>query len=745
LAYSSKKLFALAFLILIFFVSWGLATCYNSFNDSQHHPQQWWYLVDGSNTISVKNAIANGTVLVLGSNIDGNSSMATWNIVFPEYKSIESLNPDVILIFPFSTWSSSPDSIVSFYLNGVKRTYTYNVSTEVPGLGTVYGLGATPDPIDNNLHVLFPKSALEPTNNVTVVIPPYSIAYVSPVNLLADATSNELSYTDTVAQSRALYILPVFVLIFLVCLVLAYRKPLKVVLLFTGGMASMFLIAPFTEHIFDIEVAKRTVEIFYSTGSLNLGTFSYGPLWLFTNVAGVSPVFAFGGLPGDFVLNLFLKVPAILADGATFILLYSLLSKVGLKRPLLVASLVWLFNPLVFWTTAVHGMYSSIVALIILSTIYVVKKRPWLSALLIGVGGAFLPVVLILIIPLLLINRRRLIPLLSSAVLGFIPAYFLPYFIYENGLFTIIHNPLLGRTGLAGQQLVSNESYQYLVFQSTGVSFNFVIGVILATVITIVYLIRVKPTSDSYFTDICRFLTVFLIFFFLTYPTLYFQHIVWFIPLIAIVSSLKILTEKPITTVLLISLLFLAVILTTPYLLDTLQAIVFGSFFRLYATRVSTAVSNIYPIGYWIASFELPILIAFLTALLRPLEHKKLLKIIKFLASICAFISVFLVPFIIADNSHSSTLVLVIDASLLLLIPAISRIFFGTHKVLPKIGEFMQYLAAFSGIAIIFSILKVSEIAGAFLLLTYVLLAIALGYNIRQILSGENVDENTAV
>ena len=711
---SSKKLFALAVLLLIFFVSWGLAGYYNSFSDTQsyHHPRDWWHFVDGSSAIYVKNAAADGAALTMGYNIDGNSSMATWNIMFPEYKSVEALDPDIVLIFPFSTWSRIPNSTV--YINGVKRTLTYNISMSFTGLGPVYGLDATPDPIDNNLHISYPKSAFGPTNNITVVLPPYTIAYVNPVNLLADATSEELIYTST-TQIRAFYILPVFVIIFFACLFLAYRKPVKVVLLFTGGMAFMFLIAPFTEHIFDIEVYRRTVEIFYSTGSLNLGTFSYGPLWLLTNVLSVSPAFAFGGLPGDFVLNLFLKVPAILADGAVFILLYSLLSKVGFKRPLLVSSLVWLFNPIVLWATAVHGMYSSIVALFILSILYVAEKRPLLSALLIGIGGAFLPVILILFLPFLLLNRRRLIPIFFSTALGFVPAFFLPYFVYETGLFTIFNSALIGRAGLAGQELVSSESYQYLMFKSTGVSFTFVIGVILATAISIIYLIRVKSTSDSYFSDICRFFTVFLIFFFLTYPTLYFQHIVWFIPLIAVASSLKILTDRPIVIVLLISLLFLIVMLTTSYLQDMIGAIVFGSFFRLFAANVSNTISSIYPVGYWLASFELPILIAFIMLLLGSFEHKKLTEIIKFLASIFAFISIFLIPFVIGGNNQGETLVLIIDASLLLLIPAISRIFLGNHKVLPKLSEFIQYLLAFSGIAIIFSVLAVSEIAGAFL------------------------------
>jgi hypothetical protein len=738
LACSSKKLFALAVLLLIFFVSWGLAGYYNSFSDAQyyHHPRNWWHFVDGSSAIYIKNAAADGAALTMGYNIDGNSSIATWNIIFPEYRSVEALNPDITLIFPFSTWSRLPNSTIDFYLNGVKRTYTYNISMSFTGLGPVYGLDAAPDAVDKNLHISYPNSAFEPTNNVTVVLPPYSIAYVNPVNLLADATSNNLSYTST-SQSRALYYLPVFVLIFFACLFLAYRKPLKVVLIFTGGMAFMFLIAPFTEHIFDVEVYRRTVEIFYSTGSLNLGTFSYGPLWLFTNVLGVSPAFASGGLPGDFVLNLFLKVPAILADGAVFILLYSLLSKVGLKRPLLVASLVWLFNPLVLWTTAVHGMYSSIVALFILSIVYVAETRPLLSAFLIGIGGAFLPVILILFIPFLLLNRRRLIPILSSTILGFVPAFFLPYFVYETGLFTIFNSALLGNAGLTGQELVSSESYQYLLFKSTGISFTFMIGVILATAITIIYLIRIKSTSDFYFSDICRFFTVFLIFFFLTYQTLYFQHIVWFIPLVALACGLKVLTDRPVITVLLISLLFLIVILTTPYLRDMIEATVFGSFFRFFAANVSNTISRVYPVGYWLASFELPVLIAFIMSLLGSLEHKKLMEIIKFLASVFAFISVFLIPFVIGWISQGGTLVLIIDASLLLLIPAISRIFFGNHKVLPKLSEFIQYLVAFSGIAIIFSVLVVPEIAGAFLLLTYILLAIALGYNIRQILSGE--------
>jgi hypothetical protein len=624
------KLAALCALLLVFVGMWVLASYSGGLANSATYRQGdiWWSLKDGSTVSRVSNSIANGDELIMGYSMNQSSAVASWQMAFPEYHSIQPLNPKTYLVFPHSTWSRVMGSNLSFYLNGFEETFTYNNKTTAPGLGVVYGLNASANPLDGNLHVAFPSEALQPENNVTVVVPPYTIAYVNPVNLVADASGTELLYAGG-AQARAVLVLPAFAVLFLACLYLAYIQMPAVVYVFSGGLMARFLIAPFTEHIFDIEVAKRTVEIFYSVGSLNLGTFSYGPLWLLTNVWGVSPAFALGGLPGGFVLNMFLKVPAILADGATFILLYSILARAGVRRALFIASLAWLFNPLVFWTTAIHGMYSSIIALLIVSVLLLVETRPWLGASLIGIGGAFLPVLLILFIPLLLIHRNRFLSLVCSASIGFFPAYLLPYIVFENGLSALLNGPLL-QTVLSRLAVLSDQSYQFVVFRYSGILLSPLVGLVFATIATVAYLVFVRPPPQSHFLETCRFFAIFVVAFYLTYPTLYYQHAVWIIPLLVILGGLTMLSEKSLVTrISLFSLFFLVVAFTTNYLSDALQAFVVGTSARTFVLQHSMEISEISGLGPWIALLEIPIFLAILAELLRPIVQGRYRPVVK--------------------------------------------------------------------------------------------------------------------
>ncbi len=169
------------------------------------------------------------------------------------------------------------------------------------------------------------------------------------------------------------------------------------------------VLAPFFGHSWDMYVWIKSGEMFssgvdvYSVKNLTdfpWGFYAYPPVWLYWLgfahvVSGFYPSLGFH----VFVI----KLPIILADLFVAVLVAKLAAETGGLRYAGLASLLWLFNPLVIAISAVWGMFDSIaVALSLLGILLAHRRKYAAAAFALGVGGAVKLYPLFLMLPLLI-------------------------------------------------------------------------------------------------------------------------------------------------------------------------------------------------------------------------------------------------------------------------------------------------------------------------------------------------------
>ena len=143
----------------------------------------------------------------------------------------------------------------------------------------------------------------------------------------------------------------------------------------------------------------------------------------------------------DFVV----KLPSILADCGTSLLLFAVLSRSGATRKsALFWSLAWALNPVAILSSAFHGNMMEILPVLILAAYYVLEaaSRSYdrdlllpLSALLLGIAIAVRPYPILLLPIFLFFGRVRVIPVF--AFLALLPSALssLPYFLHARQVF----------------------------------------------------------------------------------------------------------------------------------------------------------------------------------------------------------------------------------------------------------------------------------------------------------------------
>jgi Gpi18-like mannosyltransferase len=165
------------------------------------------------------------------------------------------------------------------------------------------------------------------------------------------------------------------------------------------GLLLRISIAPFTSHNFDVLGCKRAVRVFYEEGELSLFySWTSPPLWFFVLLISHAPYIVLRkvGLP-DFrvyfqpilaVEVLFIKLPLILSDLASAYLIYRICEKIKVKEAQAkLAATIFAFNPLSIFFSSIWGMFDSLaVVFMLLGLYFLIGKKFFLTSLIWGLG-----------------------------------------------------------------------------------------------------------------------------------------------------------------------------------------------------------------------------------------------------------------------------------------------------------------------------------------------------------------------
>jgi len=380
-----------------------------------------------------------------------------------------------------------------------------------------------------------PRIYLLPSENqIRIITTPRSEWYVE--KLILELEVPPETFSPLTLSPLTTTLLAVAYLIFTAYLLREYLKKPKVIqTAILIGFAMRILLAPFTEHPYDVEVYKQYIRLFYDHSVLNLGYWIYGPLWLFFMLFSTSPIYLFHViLNNDGMLNLLIKIPPIISDLAIFSNLYSYLRRFGDEnRALNFSKWGWLYNPMVIYFSSVHGIYSSTVALFIFLAYK--SKKTWVSAIFLALAVGFLPISVIAFFPLLLkylSNWRNIICFTLSSSIFSVLTYLMPYTILEDGfIFHRIKSYLAMKDiepyswlNLLKEVLVTHPILDF-------VKNNFLLlYIVVYSSMVIIYLMNYYRKSDQNLP--LKFLISSFLLFYFMYPNFYPQHLLWILPIL---------------------------------------------------------------------------------------------------------------------------------------------------------------------------------------------------------------------
>lgn len=190
-----------------------------------------------------------------------------------------------------------------------------------------------------------------------------------------------------------------FLILYPLPLILLKKKWSSLQVLLILGFLIRISIAPFTSHRFDIVSLKQAARAFYEEGNITLFTnWSSPPLWFFTIIIFYAPymLLRIVGLPDTRVyyqpvLSMevtFLKFPLILSDILSTYLIYKICRKQNLDEGnSMKAAAVYLLNPFTIFISSIWGMFDSLAILFALLGVYLfTHKKFYLSSLIWGLG-----------------------------------------------------------------------------------------------------------------------------------------------------------------------------------------------------------------------------------------------------------------------------------------------------------------------------------------------------------------------
>jgi len=429
-------------------------------------------------------------------------------------------------------------------------------------------------------------------------------------------------------------------ILFILPLIFLKKKVSSLQLLFIVGFLLRISIAPFTSHNFDILVWKRAGRIFYEEGGVTLfNNWSSPPVWFFTIVASYAPYILLRilGLPDariyyQPILSIevtFIKLPLILSDILSAFLIYKICRKWNLDdKASKMATVLYLFNPFSILISSVWGMFDSLAVLFALLGFYLfIEEKFYLSSLLWGFGVkwytlAFIP---FLSVSAYFQNREeKILPRLAKSALtvftGFGFFAFLmvfPHIMYGDiGYLRQILEFRLKFGGGGGEvptlTRFTGASF-WMLFEYIGVvrsapNFFLLIFLPLYLIVFVLFFIfskksvLTKKNMHSIFNDA---IIAVLLLFYLTYPQLNPQFILWILPPLILACFLfNRVSVVP---------LIIASLITLPYIDLTYYIIGFSVPFFTHPLRLLSLAAI-----YTISASLVPIALYFLLKLLSP-------------------------------------------------------------------------------------------------------------------------------
>jgi hypothetical protein len=342
---------------------------------------------------------------------------------------------------------------------------------------------------------------------------------------------------------------------------------------YLGTLAAAFalqvVLAPLFMHA-DLAILQRYDSLYFNYDLVNLQSWTYGILWLGTILLPPAPAFVAGVTPSLALWSLMIKLPAIAADLLTFLVLLKILEpRIGVSKSYWVATVGWLFNPLVLYLVVIHGLGESVIALFVTLAAYAfLNRRFW-----VGIAGTVAAALTILpaacVAAPVLFARRVSWPQRIALVVAPVAVYvlvFLALYHSADGLWPYLVN-LLRRTNYTeltlGAASRSVMTYLFLIDSWFGIYLSPLLGVALLVIVCVVLLLRGRELLPEH-----ALLAVYgsLLAFYLTYEVFYVQHWIWAIPaftaLVAFVPNIEARTVAIFVTV--VSLLALVInVLTT--------------------------------------------------------------------------------------------------------------------------------------------------------------------------------------
>jgi len=315
------------------------------------------------------------------------------------------------------------------------------------------------------------------------------------------------------------------------------------------GLLIRLVPAAFTAHPMDME-AWRTIgaAIYNGQNPYALPAFGlvYPPLWGF--VCGIAYA-VYMQVQNFFVFNFVVKLPIIAADLAIAKNIQSIvLAKTKNEKTSRGAMMLYLFNPLTILLSSIWGMFDAIpVFLVLLSMTFLARRQYVKSGLMLGIGIAFKGVYPALLLPLFLYaitkmegKKRVTLGFLASSML--VPAVILMPFLMADATsfinMTIAHY---------ADRPLANLTFWLAIRPAFGQNEG------LVSLVSFVILIAVFPVLYAYVLrkagskTIAEVMTLVLMAFFLTSPTVNEQYIVWLIPPMILYATME---ERKMRTVL---------------------------------------------------------------------------------------------------------------------------------------------------------------------------------------------------
>jgi len=508
----------------------------------------WGAATYGNATSSVSgNRTAYANTLLLNSISSKQPATANYEITFPSLKDLAGYVNNFTLYLPdlLVTASNATPFVVEVgdHLFDYQPTLPENVTwwsgpVYAPAKSTIV---PSPGPFSTGTYQYIPFSfhsatlGQNETIPVTVIAPEHGQIYIPDIVVTASFYAN--NYVPSTSRAVAVATVPALGVAIVGIYFLLRRFSAGNYL---GTLAAAFsvqvVLAPIFVHT-DLVTLARYDLLYFNYGVVNLQPWVYGLLWYGANVLPPAPVYLLGVAPSATEWALLLKLPAIVADLLTFLVLVRILSpRIGERNAYGVATVGWLFNPLVVYISAVHGLGESVVALFVTLTAYfLLNRRFWLgTASAVASLLTILPAALVAV-PMF-VSRRfswwQRLALVVSPIAAYV-VVFLALYHSTAGMVTYLAS-LLRLTDVTHLSLGaadrSRMTYLFLLDQWFGIYLSPALGAALVVATCGVLLLRNRELLPSH-----ALLVVYgaLLAFYLTFEVFFVQHWVWAIPVFA--------------------------------------------------------------------------------------------------------------------------------------------------------------------------------------------------------------------